>query len=144
MYPIDPIYTANMNEQQRAWFYAEYERARKEEVVGVLLAVFLGGFGIHHFYLHRDTAGILYALFFWTGIPALLGLIEAFFMPDRVRRYNAMQALYISSQILSTPGQSAAPAASATHCPACNSPIDSTATFCTHCGAVVTHAQPAI
>ena len=44
MYPIDPIYTANMNDQQRAWFYAEYERARKDEVIGVLLAVFLGAF----------------------------------------------------------------------------------------------------
>jgi len=29
MYPIDPIYTANMNDQQRTWFYAEYERAHK-------------------------------------------------------------------------------------------------------------------
>jgi TM2 domain-containing membrane protein YozV len=138
MYPIDPIYTANMNDQQRAWFYAEYERARKEEVVGVLLAVFLGCFGIHQFYLHRDTAGILYALFFWTGVPALLGLIEAFFMPDRVRRYNAMQAMYISSQILAA-GQGAPPAP--THCSACGSTIDAAATFCTHCGSAVTRTQ---
>ena len=42
MYPTDPIYTINMNDQQRGWFYAEYERARKDEVIGVLLAIFLG------------------------------------------------------------------------------------------------------
>ena len=105
MYPIDPIYTANMNDQQRAWFYAEYERARKDEVVGVLLAIFLGGLGIHHFYLRRDGLGILYLVFCWTGLPSLIALIEAFFMPGRVRSYNAMQAMYISSHILGTPVQ---------------------------------------
>jgi TM2 domain-containing membrane protein YozV len=102
MYPIDPIFTANMNDQQRAWFYAEYERARKDEVIGVLLALFLGCFGIHHFYLRRDGLGILYLLFFWTGITTILGFIECFFMPGRVRQYNAMQAMYISNQILGT------------------------------------------
>ena len=89
MYPIDPIYTANMNDLQRAWFYAEYERARKDEVIGVLLAVFLGGLGIHHFYLRRDGLGLLYLLFSWTGIPMVIAWIEAFFMPRRVRQYNA-------------------------------------------------------
>lgn len=33
----DPLYTAAMSEHQRAWFYAEYEQARRDEVVGVLL-----------------------------------------------------------------------------------------------------------
>jgi TM2 domain-containing membrane protein YozV len=154
MYPIDPIYTVNMNNQQRAWFYAEYERARKDELVGVLFALVLGSFGIHHFYLRRDGLGVLYLIFFWTGIPAFLGFVECFFMPGRVRQYNAAQAIYISSQILATPGgpltsagtMPATPAA--THCNACGSTIDQTATFCTHCGAAVTHAaittQPAL
>src|SRR4030081_2788586 len=99
MYPIDPIYTANMNDQQRAWFYAEYERARKDEVIGVLLAVFLGGLGIHHFYLRRDGLGLLSLLFSWTGIPMVIAWIEAFFLPRRVRQYNAAQAMFISTQI---------------------------------------------
>ncbi len=77
----DPLYTAGMTEHQRAWFYAEYEQARRDEVVGVLLAVFLGNFGLHHFYLRRTGLGVLYLLFSWTGIPAILGFIEAFFMP---------------------------------------------------------------
>ena len=38
----DPIYTANMNDHQRAWFYAEYRQASRDEIVGVLLAFFLG------------------------------------------------------------------------------------------------------
>jgi TM2 domain-containing membrane protein YozV len=142
MYPIDPIYTTNMNDQQRAWFYAEYERARKDEVIGVLFALLLGTFGIHHFYLRRDGLGVLYLLFFWTGIPAILGFIECFFMPGRVRQYNAAQAMFISNQILASPTGS-----HVTHCNACGNPIDSTAVFCNHCGTAVNRAplntQPA-
>jgi TM2 domain-containing membrane protein YozV len=145
MYPTDPIYTVHMNDQQRAWFYAEYERARKDEVIGVLLAIFLGGLGIHHFYLRRDGLGLLYLVFCWTGIPMIIAWIEAFFMPSRVRQYNAAQAMYISSQILAA---GAYPSGSpSTHCNACGQPIDPTAVFCNHCGAAVTRSplstQPA-
>jgi TM2 domain-containing membrane protein YozV len=140
----DSIYTANMNDHQRAWFYAEYERARKDEVVGVLLALFLGGIGIHHFYLRRNTAGIVYLLFFWTGIPMVIAWVECFFMPNRVRQYNVAQAIYISNQILGTtaPHTAATPVAFAvTHCPACSSPVESAAAYCTHCGAAITHTS---
>jgi TM2 domain-containing membrane protein YozV len=136
MYPIDPIYTVNMTDQQRGWFYAEYERARKDEVIGVLFALFLGCFGVHHFYLRRDGLGVLYLIFFWTGITAILGFIECFFMPGRVRQYNAAQAYYISSQILGAPVQSVATTPAA-RCSACGSAIDPTAVFCNHCGASV-------
>lgn len=134
----DPIYTANMTPHQRAWFYAEYEQASRDEVVGVLLALFLGSFGIHHFYLRRNGLGLLYLLFSWTGIPAILGFIEAFFMPGRVRAYNAQQATYISSQILS----GANPQYTQTiqpnfPCPACGGAVSPDAGFCPHCGATL-------
>ncbi|MEO8736028.1 MAG: NINE protein [Edaphobacter sp.] len=125
----DSIYTANMTPQQRVWFYAEYERARKEEVVGVLFALFLGCFGIHHFYLRRNGLGVLYLLFCWTGITTILGFIECFLMPGRVRNYNATQATYIASHILSIP------AAAVSHCPGCGTPIETDAVFCPRCGA---------
>ena len=144
MYSIDPIYTASMNDQQRAWFYAEYQRARKDEVVGVLFALFLGCFGVHHFYLRRDGLGVLYLLFCWTGVTAILGFIECFFMPGRVRQYNAAQAYYISSQILGTPAQPIG----TTRCNACGTTLDAAATFCPRCGAVVVPSamstQPAL
>lgn len=127
----DSIYTANMNPQQRAWFYAEYEQARKDEAVGVLLALFLGCFGLHHFYLRRNGLGVLYLLLFWTGITAILGFIECFFMPGRVRDYNATQATYIASNILATPGVYTA---AASRCAVCGMPIEPSAAFCTHCG----------
>jgi len=48
----------------------------KSKVVAGLLAIFLGGLGIHKFYLGRVGAGIFCILFCWTGIPEIVGLIE--------------------------------------------------------------------
>jgi TM2 domain-containing membrane protein YozV len=110
IYP-DSVYTARMNDQQRAWFYAEYERARKDEIAGVLFALFLGGFGIHYFYLGRNGLGLTYLLLSWTGIPSVLGLIEAFFMPSRVRAYNVAMASMISTHILAGAGMPVQPVA---------------------------------
>ena len=141
----DTLYTAGMTDHQRAWFYAEYEQARRDEVVGVLLAIFLGNFGIHHFYLRRNGLGALYLLFFWTGIPAILGLIEAFFMPSRVREYNAQQAAYISGQIRASGTFSGQPQTTpSSPCPACGGPVEAGAGFCPHCGmALAPRTQPA-
>jgi TM2 domain-containing membrane protein YozV len=83
----------------QAMFYEQYESVRRDEVVGILLALFLGTFGIHHFYLRRTGLGILYCCFFWTGIPSLLGFIECFFMPGRVREFNAIQAAGIAAAL---------------------------------------------
>ena len=134
----DPIYTANMTPHQRSWFHAEFEQARRDEVIGVLLALFLGSFGIHHFYLRRNGLGILYLVFSWTGIPAILGFIEAFFMPGRVRAYNAQQASYIAGQILGRQAQFYASTAPSMPCPACGGAFTPDAAFCPHCGAAFT------
>ena len=48
----------------------------KSKTAAGLLAIFLGGIGIHKFYLGKVGMGILYLAFCWTGIPAILGLIE--------------------------------------------------------------------
>ncbi|QLG26740.1 TM2 domain-containing protein [Halorarum halophilum] len=48
----------------------------KDKLAAALIAIFLGGLGIHKFYLGDNRMGVIYLCFFWTGIPALLGLIE--------------------------------------------------------------------
>jgi TM2 domain-containing membrane protein YozV len=94
----------------QAIFYQQYNMARRDEVVGILLALFLGDFGVHHFYLRRTGLGILYLCFFWTGIPAILGFIECFFMPGRVREFNAIQAAAIAASLgIAVPGWGQAP-----------------------------------
>jgi TM2 domain-containing membrane protein YozV len=57
----------------------------KSRVTAGLFALFLGGFGAHHFYLGHTGRGILYLLFSWTFIPAIIAFIEAlvfFFSSD--------------------------------------------------------------
>ncbi|MDE6275149.1 MAG: TM2 domain-containing protein [Clostridia bacterium] len=48
----------------------------KNKVVAGILAILLGDLGIHKFYLGKIGWGIVYLLFCWTGIPAIVGLIE--------------------------------------------------------------------
>lgn len=95
-----PVVIPAMNDQQRATFHAYYPAVRRDELTGVLLAAVLGSLGAHHFYLRRPGLGVLYLLFSWTSIPFFLGLIEAFFMPGRVRRFNAEQAALLAMSLV--------------------------------------------
>ena len=138
----DSPYTAAMSPQQRVWFYQAYEAARKDEILGVFFALIFGSFGAHHFYLRRNGLGILYAVFFWTGVPAVLGFIECFLMPGRIRRYNTLEAATISANILATPAYpfSAADDPAPRVCPACGRTQHPAARFCTSCGTTIQQA----
>lgn len=48
----------------------------KSKVTTILLTLFLGGLGIHKFYLGQKVKGILYLIFCWTSIPTILALID--------------------------------------------------------------------
>ena len=48
----------------------------KSKTVAGVLALFLGGFGIHRFYLNHWW-GLFYFLFCWTFIPSIIALAEA-------------------------------------------------------------------
>lgn len=41
-----------------------------------LLAIFLGGIGVHKFYAGKTGSGIVYLIFCWTAVPAIVGFIE--------------------------------------------------------------------
>ncbi len=51
-------------------------KPKKDKVVAGILGIIVGGFGVHKFYLGDIGLGILYLVFCWTGIPAIIGLIE--------------------------------------------------------------------
>jgi TM2 domain-containing membrane protein YozV len=136
-----PWIAANLNDEQKAVFYAQMSAIQKDEVVGVLLALFLGTFGAHHFYLRRNGLGIMYVLFCWTGIPAIAGLIECFFMPGRVRQFNAEQATILAASLqYAAPGAGGVagvvPSASfvSAACPSCGAPLVAGVKFCSRCG----------
>lgn len=48
----------------------------KSRVAAALLAFFLGGIGIHKFYLGKVGWGFLYLIFCWTFIPAVAAFVE--------------------------------------------------------------------
>lgn len=49
----------------------------KNKYIAFLLAFFLGGLGIHKFYLGKTLQGVIYILFCWTYIPAIIAFIES-------------------------------------------------------------------
>lgn len=48
----------------------------KNKLVAGLLGIFLGGLGVHKFYMGKIGLGILYLCFCWTYVPAIIGLVE--------------------------------------------------------------------
>lgn len=66
--PVSPNYLQNTN------------RSPKSRTTTALLALFLGGIGVHYFYLGKPIAGLIFLLLFWTYIPALIALVQAIMM----------------------------------------------------------------
>jgi len=127
-----PVTMPQMTPEQQATYNLYYPSTQRDELVGVLLAVLLGSFGAHHFYLRRNGLGVLYLVFFWTGIPAILGIIEAFFMPGRVRRFNAEQAALLAQSVVQGTMPPPPPNTMAA-CPACGT-VQTPGRYCVHCG----------
>lgn len=48
----------------------------KNKILAGFLAIFLGTFGIHKFYLGKPAQGVLYLVFMCTGIPTIVSFIE--------------------------------------------------------------------
>lgn len=48
----------------------------KNRIAAALLALFLGGFGVHKFYLGKIGQGFLYLIFCWTFIPTFISFVE--------------------------------------------------------------------
>lgn len=58
----------------------------KSRTTAGILGILLGGLGIHKFYLGQGGVGLLYLVFCWTYIPAIIGFIEGisyFMMSDQ-------------------------------------------------------------
>lgn len=46
------------------------------KIIYILLAFFLGSFGVHKFYAGKNMQGLLHILFCWTAIPHILAIIS--------------------------------------------------------------------
>jgi TM2 domain-containing membrane protein YozV len=54
-------------------------KSTKSRGLAAFLAFFLGGLGIHKFYLNRPGQAVIYLLFCWTFIPTVVAFFEAIF-----------------------------------------------------------------
>ena len=78
--------------------------ARKSRSTAVLLALFLGGLGIHRFYLNQPGFGTVCLLFCWTLIPMVVGWIDGIYfltMSDEKfeREFNLRSCSRCSSRV---------------------------------------------
>jgi hypothetical protein len=71
--PIDPRAEFCTQCGARNWVGSGAGRNR---TTAAIFALLLGGLGVHKFYLGQPVLGVLYLLFCWTFIPALVALVE--------------------------------------------------------------------
>lgn len=118
----------------------------KNRFVAAILAFFLGGFGIHKFYLGK-WSGLFYLILCWTYIPAIIAFIEGILYlvngeAEFNRKYNKSQQkqygsnYYQSSQpemheeyILPKCGTTMSKV-----CPLCGKKNELDSSFCESCG----------
>ena len=80
----------------------------KSKATAALLAFFLGGFGVHRFYLNQTGLGFLYLLFFWTLVPAIIAIVDFVIfltMSDEKfnAKYNTLHTFISNNQAISHP-----------------------------------------
>ena len=71
-------------------------KGKKSRVTAAVLAILLGGLGIHKFYIGKIGWGILYVIFVWTYIPAIVGLIEGIIYLTSTKTDEEFTAKYVS------------------------------------------------
>ncbi|MEM3433746.1 MAG: TM2 domain-containing protein [Candidatus Methanomethyliaceae archaeon] len=93
------ILLKDVTDHERLLFQNEYLTVQRNSTTAILLALFLGDFGAHHFYMRSTGMGILYLLLCWTLIPGIVALVECFFISGRVKRWNDQKAMEMVTKI---------------------------------------------
>lgn len=60
----------------------------KSYIAAGIFALVLGGIGVHKFYNGSWGWGIIFILFWWTGLPSISGLIEGILYLTDEGKYN--------------------------------------------------------
>lgn len=71
--------------------------APKSRVTAAVLALLLGGLGVHKFYIGKIGMGILYLVFCWTYIPGIIGFIEGILYLTQTKTDAEFTQKYVQS-----------------------------------------------
>ena len=113
------------------WLQYSIDIAMKNKTTAAMLALFLGGLGMHRFYLGKWVTGLLYLIFCWTFAPAIFSFFEAIFL--FMKSEEAFNAEYNQGAVAFQNGERVSPD---THvkCPDCAELVKREARVCKHCG----------
>ena len=95
----DLILQKDMTDSQRMMFQSEIGKSRKNRTTALLITLFFGGLGGHRYYMGQVGMGILYTVFCWTFIPAIIAFIELFLIMGRVDRYNEQLSQVVATKV---------------------------------------------
>jgi len=70
------IKDASFPSEQEIHAFAEEYVQNPDQTTAALLNILLGDFGVGHFYTGQTLRGVLDLVFCWTGIPAIIGIVE--------------------------------------------------------------------
>lgn len=131
----------------------------KSKIAAIVIAFLFGDLGIHQFYLGNKKKGILYLLLCWTGIPAILAIVDIIkyattskeewgrlygceqnvnqqqFYPGMQPQQQFFANLQQPQpQLYSAPQPQQHPMSSVSFCPNCGTKVEGGAKFCPNCG----------
>jgi len=81
-------YGEGLSSRELRHIHQLYNQQKQSVGTSCLLCLFLGGIGIHQFYLKTPALGVIYLLICWTFIPLILSIIELLLMGPRVDGIN--------------------------------------------------------
>ena len=70
------IKDASFPSEQEIQALAEEYVQNPDQTTAAILSILLGDFGVGHFYTGQTLRGVLDLVFCWTGIPAIIGIVE--------------------------------------------------------------------
>lgn len=137
-------FSQNIPQEKQILFSIQYESVKKSPTIAILLALFLGAFGAHKFYMGKTGAGIVYLLLSWTGISIFFSLIDIFFISGQIAQYNQQKAMEIALMLgVTSPNTPAVPKITQPNlCRECGKYYEGQHKFCPNCGKEINPAKP--